>query len=75
MMDGFNIPVVDLSEWVGGGRGNENDCGRMARALHVSYFIFKNHYTHNSSSSWYSSLSSMNLDSLVINIRTRIMML
>lgn len=35
-MDDFEIPVVDLSEWVGGAQGKEGDCQKLAETLHVS---------------------------------------
>lgn len=35
-MDAFEVPVVDLSEWVGVARGNVDDCRSLAQALHVS---------------------------------------
>lgn len=33
-MDAFDIPVVDLSEWVGGKMGDAGDCRRLADSLH-----------------------------------------
>jgi len=35
-MDAFEVPVVDLSDWVGGERGSDGDCIKLAQALHVS---------------------------------------
>ena len=41
-MDTFEVPVVDLSEWVEGERGSVDDCRSLAQALHVSVEISKN---------------------------------
>lgn len=33
-MDDYDLPVVDLSEWMRKGEGNPEDCRRLANSLH-----------------------------------------